>query len=74
MARYRDSKTGRFVSKATWERAHDGRYVRSQSLPPPVRGEKLPPPDLSLEELEQLEEDGFIEDDDVEYAGAFDSP
>lgn len=44
MTRYRDSKTGRFVSHATWKRskAHGGtRYKRVVPKKPPV---KRPPP------------------------------
>lgn len=74
MPRFRDRRTGRFVSETVWKRSHDGRFVRESFLPPPIRAEKLPPPDLSPDELEQLEEDGFIDDESVEYAGAFDSP
>lgn len=80
MARYRDRQTGRFVSKSTWTRskAHDGtRYKREYAKPEPT---KLPPPEPTEKQLEELEEifeelaEEFEEDEEAEYEGAFDSP
>lgn len=72
MTRYRDRETGQFVSRSTWKRskAHDGtRYKREtrrvSAMMKEARREAI------LEELEEREE---IEEQEVEYAGAFDSP
>lgn len=66
-ARYRDRKTGKFVSRATWERSksHGGtRYVRNYFRVKPSRKQ--------IERaIEEEEEEAEAE---VEYGGAFDSP
>lgn len=78
---YRDSETGRFVSKSKWERsrAHGGaRYRRSTvSVLPrrvaPARPRALPP-ELTPEER-FIDEEQFFEEEfeEVEYQGAFDT-
>lgn len=71
---YRDTETGKFVSKATWKRsrAHGGtRYRRSRTGPvkkhpkiaKAVRAAALPEP-----------EERYEEEEEIEYGGAFDSP
>jgi hypothetical protein len=80
--RYRDRETGRFVSKATWQRsrAHGGtRYKRSQvkvtrvkrrvPSPPKMRPRALPTPEEIEREIEREEEE-----EEIEWSGAFDSP
>ena len=52
--RFRDRKTGRFVSRATWRRskAHGGkRYVRER----PRKLKKLPPPPPPAPEYDEYE-------------------
>jgi len=73
--RYRDTRTGRFVSKATWKRsrAHGGSRYRRVRIAPvsdrhpkkagPVRAAALPEP-----------EERYEKDEEIEYGGAFDSP
>jgi hypothetical protein len=77
--RYRDRETGRFVSKATWQRsrAHHGSRFRREVIrwairrkrKPPVRPRALPTPEEIEREIAREEEE-----EEIEYAGAFDSP
>lgn len=83
--RYRDRETGRFVSKATWQRsrAHGGTRYRRQSvkLPaarrkpkaPKMRPRALPTPEEIEREILREEELGE-EDESADFGGAFDSP
>lgn len=79
--RYRDTKTKRFVSKATWARskAQGGtRYKRER-----VKPRKAPPPEKRIKGITE-EEEAFLpedileaieeEEEEAEYTGAFDSP
>jgi len=79
ITRYRDRKTGRFVSAATWRRsrAHGGsrfhrekaRRVKRRKPTQPVRPRALPTPEEIKREIAREEEE-----EEIEYAGAFDSP
>jgi hypothetical protein len=74
--RYRDSKTGRFTSKATWQRsrAHGGKRYRRQSVKfqagrrkpvtPKMRPRALPTPEFIEREI-RLEEE--FEEYDIEF-------
>ena len=73
--RYRDKKTGRFVSASTWKRskAQGGkRYTRIFPIPkkrkkrPILRPAPLPKPRKWPKEIEEFEE--------IELVGGFDSP
>jgi hypothetical protein len=74
--KFRDKKTGRFVSKSTWARskAHGGtRYVRERTVS--EKKKKLPEPEeFTQEEIDRAIEEEFEEDEEAEYEGAFDSP
>jgi hypothetical protein len=77
--RYRDRESGRFVSKATWRRsrAHGGtkfrrertRRIKRRKPPLKVRPRALPTPEEIEREIAREEEE-----EEIEYAGAFDSP
>lgn len=78
---YRDSKTGRFAKRATWERskAQGGtRYVRKRivsrvSARPSTPSVPVPVPErVEPEELERELEEGDVEE--IELVGGFDSP
>jgi hypothetical protein len=71
--RYRDRKTGRFVSKSTWKRSHargGERYKREN----PARYHRPPREEEEPEELPEPFEEPLEEEEEPEYAGAFDSP
>ena len=89
-SRYRDRKSGRFVSQKTWQRSKSKRYVR-ESVPRRARqaggelqrrekpGEdttrhRLPKPVKAKLPEPTDFEDDFTEDEEAEYGGAFDSP
>lgn len=87
VTRYRDKDTGRFVSKKTWRRsrAQGGqRFVRTRiaSLAarrrkPIVRKKRLRPralPKPRKRKLTEEEIEEIIEEEEIEYSGAFDSP
>lgn len=77
--RYRDTKTGRLVSKSTWTRskAHGGtrykRERREKKVEEEPRRKRPREPELSEAELEELIEEQ-IEEEEEEYTGAFDTP
>jgi len=69
MARYRDSKTGKFVSKETWTRSHaqgGTRFKRERRII-----KRLPLPQRISREGREEE---IERDEEIEYGGAFDSP
>ena len=82
VTRYRDKQTGRFVSRKTWKlsRAHGGNKFKRVKLAKPRRAKPLKPlrprklPKPKRERLTEEEIEEAIEDEEAEYAGAFDSP
>lgn len=70
--RFRDTKTGRFVSKSTWKRsrAHGGTRYKRERLKPAHRARPARPPALPVLTEEELAE---IEFEEQEYQGAFDT-
>lgn len=79
VTRYRDSRTGRLVSEATYKRskAHHGKHIKKEiatyfensprTLPSPRHSR------FSAADRERAIEEE-IDQDDYEYEGAFDSP
>ena len=85
--RYRDTQTGRFASRDTWQRskAHGGTRYKRQFFEPSPRETAEERAEREEEETVELaeeypeeeffpDEEDYIEDDEAEYGGAFDSP
>jgi hypothetical protein len=81
--RYRDRKTGQFVSKAKWQRsrAHGGaRYKREPTISrKPAKRGKLPrsktrPRTLPKPKGKRRDKEREEREEDIEFGGAFDSP
>jgi len=81
ITRYRDSKTGKFVSKKTWQRSrvHGGKRYRRQSVELPAarrkpKAPKMRPRTLPKPKPKEIEREVEREEEEIEYEGAFDSP
>lgn len=70
--RYRDSETGRYVSRETWNRshAHGGERFKRERVPLPEKHpKKLPSPEVIEKEIKREEEEK-----EIEFGGAMDYP
>lgn len=79
VTRYRDSRTGRLVSEATYKRskAHHGSHIKKEVATYFENSPRtLPSPRKRKREVEERIDQGdeTDHDEDYEYEGAFDSP
>ena len=74
ITRFRDHRTGYFVSKATWTRskAHGGTAIKREYHKVTERKEEEE--EEELQEPDYSGDDEDFNDEDYEYEGAFDSP